>query len=305
MGSGLRKIGVPPGTDTYAAALEGLVEVNDILLDRLRLPPIYDAGVTYKNKPHAVWRNAGDVYGDGWGDCEDLSAWRVAELRRTGEDRLAHVAVYPTGVNRYHAVVMRGNGKIEDPSEKLGMPIRDRAMYEAKIVKNFGPGALTPKEFAGPIVGVVDDPLSSATISFDLYRRKDGWSGVFRVPFVSGRALLAQTALVPSAGQAQAQGAALAAQTVKTLAEQVAKGAGPALTDQAKRAVTALATQEGQKLLKNVAEQGLKAAASFVPGGSAAISVLSNPAVQNLGKAAASSAGKAAKSVASKLRSLF
>ncbi len=139
MGSALSKIGVPSGVDTYSAALEGLTAVNEVILGAL--PDVvspYDVGVRYKNWPHSKWRNAFEVGTTKTGDCEALSTWRTAQLHVTGEDPDAHVAVYPTGRNKYHAIVVRGDGSIEDPSAKTGMRIMDREKYYDKIRGAFG-----------------------------------------------------------------------------------------------------------------------------------------------------------------------
>jgi len=140
MGSALSHIGVPSGVDTYTAALEGLTGVNEVILGALgpEPPSPYDVGVKYINRPHAVWRPAHEVAESGWGDCEDLSCWRAAQLRVSGEDPAARTVVYPTGVHRYHAVVMRGDGSIEDPSAKTCMGIKDRDKYHNHIREAFG-----------------------------------------------------------------------------------------------------------------------------------------------------------------------
>lgn len=116
---------VPSSPGTYSAALEGLTRVNEVLMKREPVPPLYVTGARWEvrqgDPSETRWRYAPDVAGEGWGDCQDLSAYRAAELRVTGEDPKAEVRVYPTGVNRYHAVVARGNGAVEDPSVILGM----------------------------------------------------------------------------------------------------------------------------------------------------------------------------------------
>jgi len=59
------------------------------------------------------------TYARGGGDCEDLAAWRAAELRIAGEP--ARVVVVRSAPGVLHAVVRRANGRIEDPSRRLGM----------------------------------------------------------------------------------------------------------------------------------------------------------------------------------------
>lgn len=64
------------------------------------------------------------VLGRGWGDCDDLICWRIAELRERGEH--ATVVIYwrkrkPGQGWRFHCQLRRANGRIEDPSRFLGL----------------------------------------------------------------------------------------------------------------------------------------------------------------------------------------
>lgn len=66
------------------------------------------------------WQNVAELYGAGKGDCEDLAGARAAELRvRRGEP--ARAIAYRSGPRKFHAVVRRADGTIEDPSRILGM----------------------------------------------------------------------------------------------------------------------------------------------------------------------------------------
>jgi hypothetical protein len=88
-------------------------------------PRIYSSGVFYRAEPigEERWRDIPSVLREGWGDCEDLACWRAAELvEREG------IAARPSyrwrrrpGISIYHIVVRLPNGRIEDPSRKLGM----------------------------------------------------------------------------------------------------------------------------------------------------------------------------------------
>lgn len=108
--------------------LEGLVAANVALLHRAQLrgrplPPLYRAGVRYMREAPGSesWDTIDRVMRRGYGDCEDLAAARVAELRHTGEDPNARPWIVQTGRRTLHAVVKRGDGRIEDPSKRLGM----------------------------------------------------------------------------------------------------------------------------------------------------------------------------------------
>lgn len=98
---------------------------------------LYESGVRYEEEPH--WSFEGEpveefatipiIIDRGWGDCDDLAPWRVAELRYAAREA-AKIRIQwqrPTlpngkkGRKYFHIVVRRANGAIEDPSAKLGM----------------------------------------------------------------------------------------------------------------------------------------------------------------------------------------
>lgn len=100
-----------------------------------KTPLLYQSGVIYKPEQRRIDR-AGHVieYGEDWqtipyvlyngfGDCEDLGAWRSAELRMRGIKAVPDVKVrrLPDGAWRAHVRVRWPDGHIEDPSAKLGM----------------------------------------------------------------------------------------------------------------------------------------------------------------------------------------
>jgi hypothetical protein len=99
-------------------------------------PDLYEAGVTYKPERHREnfkgqpteygeeWQTIPYVIYRGYGDCEDLGAWRSAELRAKYNIKASpfiKMRHMPDGFWRAHVVVRWPNGTIEDPSAKLGM----------------------------------------------------------------------------------------------------------------------------------------------------------------------------------------
>ena len=87
-------------------------------------PKIYESGVRYHREPpgYEQWLQIPCILQQRWGDCEELAAWRVAELLREGE------YAWPCfrwrrskKVLTYHIVVCRQDGAIEDPSRIMGM----------------------------------------------------------------------------------------------------------------------------------------------------------------------------------------
>lgn len=92
-------------------------------------PSIYKAGVVYKREPpgREEFKAIPAILRTGHADCEDLAAWRVAELRYIGEPAqfLVKKWVRPTSYGvpfyLYHILVRRADGRDEDPSKALGM----------------------------------------------------------------------------------------------------------------------------------------------------------------------------------------
>jgi hypothetical protein len=106
--------------------VEALVAANVAFLEAFpRTPLLYESGVRYVEEPRGRddWQDIPETLSrDKTGDCEDLAAWRIAELRVRGEPaRPAIRAGMLRGVLTYHVRVRRADGTVEDPSRKLGM----------------------------------------------------------------------------------------------------------------------------------------------------------------------------------------
>lgn len=103
--------------------LESFVNINRIILRENNIPPLYKAGVVYRREERTeIWKDASRVLRDGFGDCEDLSAWRVAELRNNGKEATPYIRYrMEEGRYIYHVMVMRHGEALEDPSRILGM----------------------------------------------------------------------------------------------------------------------------------------------------------------------------------------
>lgn len=115
--------------DTLGRALEASTAVAQKQLQTGTIPPLEDAIeqglVKWKPEPASQGFEGFDLPKDvlarGWGDCDDLAAWWAAELRESGADPDAMPIVYQSGKNRWHAIVQRGNGDLDDPSQWAGM----------------------------------------------------------------------------------------------------------------------------------------------------------------------------------------
>jgi hypothetical protein len=105
--------------------LEALAGINADHMRAHPTPKLYASGVRYRREPRGLeqWLSVPEVIARGYGDCEDLAAWRVAELRSQGE----HATFGVSGQQRdngkwtFHITVHRGDGTPEDPSRRLGM----------------------------------------------------------------------------------------------------------------------------------------------------------------------------------------
>lgn len=129
---------IAPGVEAWALPIEPadieyalnrmLTTLTDLNVDYLRrhpMPSIYQTGVRYIGEEvgREEWLAAPWVAMRGGADCEDLCAWRVAELRIAGERgaRCFWTRHKSPDSILYHIQVRRGNGSIEDPSAILGM----------------------------------------------------------------------------------------------------------------------------------------------------------------------------------------
>lgn len=129
---------VPPKLTgrTLDILLPALVALDvDYLREHPDTPPLYRSGIRYQPEPPGQeqwltipWCLVRRDMGQGC-DCEDLAAWRAAELLLRGERAQAiwsaRTSQGPDGKARtvYHIRVRRASGKIEDPSAALGMPV--------------------------------------------------------------------------------------------------------------------------------------------------------------------------------------
>ena len=99
------------------AALRGWVPsvIADLRANPQR--PLYKSGVRYRRERGEDWLLPSQI--TTFADCEDLAAWRAAELQLRGID--AQPTIKRTGPRTWHAVVQWPDGRIEDPSKRLGM----------------------------------------------------------------------------------------------------------------------------------------------------------------------------------------
>lgn len=109
------------------AALEPVTRLNEQLLANGEVDTfdraVKNGQVQWAPEPPGAERfdHAKTVTQRGWGDCDDLAPWAAASLRASGEDPGAKAVVKKSGPKRWHAVVLRSDGTIDDPSKRAGM----------------------------------------------------------------------------------------------------------------------------------------------------------------------------------------
>ncbi len=121
-------------TDDAANLLDGLVSVNLAQIDRAKIGkapfPVLEAiqagRIRYRRAdPNEHWQTWQELIqpvlsgGQGYGDCEDLSAAVAAELTYNGIP--ARTYVYKSGGKLYHVVVKTKRWGLLDPSRAAGM----------------------------------------------------------------------------------------------------------------------------------------------------------------------------------------
>jgi hypothetical protein len=108
------------------AALESVTRLNESMLAKNEVPTFSKGlhyGIKWRPEPPGAehFDHAKEVIRRKWGDCDDLAPWQAASLRHTGDDPGARAIAKRSGPNRWHAVVQRSDGTIEDPSKRAGM----------------------------------------------------------------------------------------------------------------------------------------------------------------------------------------
>lgn len=176
----------------FRAALEASTRAHEALARAGRLPDITRAissgAVRWAPEPPGQERFdlATEVVGRGWGDCDDLAPWWAAQLRATGRDPGARAIVRRTGERRWHAVVQRSDGSIDDPSLAAGMRGRggvramrgptDRAVMVERVSGGEYLAAVQGPCEGGAIVGIAThaDPWRAVGRAHVPHRLVDG-----------------------------------------------------------------------------------------------------------------------------------
>lgn len=92
-----------------------------------RAPMLRASGVRYQTQPGGCerFKTVPNILAAGSGDCDQLAPWRAAELRvRYGIRAMPEVK--RMGKNLWHVYVRYPDGRVEDVSAALGMPVPPR-----------------------------------------------------------------------------------------------------------------------------------------------------------------------------------
>lgn len=147
------------------ASLEAVTRLNEDLISEGEAPHFDDVKHRIRWKPEPFtdgehFDHALKVIGRGWGDCDDQAAYLAASLRTSGEDPGAKAVVRRSGKKKWHAVVKRSDGSVDDPSVETGMPTKGGGGVN-------GSSVLSPMSSSGHLIHGVggDDYLQLPNIA--------------------------------------------------------------------------------------------------------------------------------------------
>jgi hypothetical protein len=125
------------------AGLEAVTRLNEQMLANGEIPPFDEAvkmGIRWAPEPPGAehFDHGAKVLQRKKGDCDDMAPYKAATLRHTGEDPDACAEVYRSGPTRWHAIVRRGDGSIDDPSRQAGMRRGVAAMSQQEMQGVYG-----------------------------------------------------------------------------------------------------------------------------------------------------------------------
>jgi len=113
---------IPFSEGALRILLEALIDINLMSIRAQAYPLLYESGVYYQAEEPGFERflSIPSVIDQGYGDCEDLACWRIAELRHRGQYAVPYLILTRTDDRlRYHIAVSLSNNVIEDPSDRL------------------------------------------------------------------------------------------------------------------------------------------------------------------------------------------
>lgn len=124
------QIAVPEASVTKPVldgALEAVTRLDEQLIKSGASPTsqqLIESGARWKPEPPGEehFDHGALLASRGHGDCDDWAPLHAASLRVSGADPGARAVVRKSGEKRWHAIVQRSDGSIDDPSLAAGMP---------------------------------------------------------------------------------------------------------------------------------------------------------------------------------------
>lgn len=121
-------VGAATSLEELQSAMDATMLMDVVQLRGGGIPPLYESGVVYERERREGealqgverFQTSRDAYMLGHADCDGLAPWLAAERRLRG-DRGARAVVIPSQGVGYHVVVRTGDGRVLDPSARLGM----------------------------------------------------------------------------------------------------------------------------------------------------------------------------------------
>ncbi len=161
--------------DVLDAALETSTRANEALFAGDQIPLlstlIRRGQVKWKPEPYGDGEHfdlAHQIGPRGWADCDDLAPYLAAELRATGKDPGATAIARRSGPKRWHAVVLKSDGQILDPSVWAGMlKHRQPPGVQGAINRALtepGGGAIGIREYHGRVAARCDLPIDGTDL---------------------------------------------------------------------------------------------------------------------------------------------
>jgi len=172
------------------AGLEALTKLDEKLIREGHVPTFRQAVAAGKVKwapePPGDERfdHAGIVLGRGFGDCDDLAPYHCAGLRVTGEDPGCRAVVKRSGPRRWHAIVQRSDGSLQDPSKAAGMGGARGVVVGGAAIYGACPPVCSPMVLpSSSVVGAVAEwrPMLAAR-PLTVNGRPAGWEARVDVP---------------------------------------------------------------------------------------------------------------------------
>ena len=195
-------INIPNHAELLCRVLDGLIEAGRLEIESGAVDPGPPEDLELVEDEDVMNPSAGEHWqlpsetAQRGGDCKDVSVWRAASLRASGEDEGATVQIWQTGSRDLHCVVQRSDGTTED----VWSALRDGTWR-----LGFGLSDLNPlnaiKSAASSIAGAVKpifgggSPVGPGSMNANLASRNLSW---LRNP-VTGYSSVSSVLATPSA----------------------------------------------------------------------------------------------------------